>query len=254
MPLKKKVAKIDEIAEPLRAFYKQDGAEYVLDLDGSGEDERVKTEIKEFRAHNIALLKERDALQMKIDALGDVKPEEIQEYRQQQEKIKKKELVEKGEIEPLLAAEKEKISAAFTKRLDAVQQKNEELEKTLVKLRVTDELNKAAAAAQVRPEAIEDVVELASREWVLEGGVAVRKRGQEVVLSKTEVGKNQSMPEFFIELAQAKPYYFQPSSGSGGKSPAVLAGKVLRNPTPLELGGNAEAIAKGEITVQFDNV
>ncbi|MFH2076325.1 MAG: hypothetical protein ABIJ57_13430 [Pseudomonadota bacterium] len=252
MSLKKKIAKLEEVAEPLREFYRQEGKDFVLIVEGGEEDGDSKAQIKEFRDNNLSLRKQTEDLQAQLAAFGEIKPEEVKVFREQQEKIKRKELLDKGDIDALLTAEKEKISTAFGKRLDAVQQKNEELEKTLVKLRVTDELSKAAAVSRVKPEAIGDVVELASREWFLEDGGAVRKKGKEIVLSKTEVGRNQSMEEFFLELAEKKPYYFEASGGGGGQSPAILKGKVMRNPTPLELGANAAAIEKGEIRVEYD--
>ena len=125
----------------------------------------------------------------------------------------------------------------------------------IVQTKVTDELRKAATGAKVKAEAVDDLVDLAGREWVLDNGTAIRKAGGEPVLSKERPGEYQSMNEYFAELATVKPFYYESSAGGGGQQQQGGGGgsaKVLRNPTPSQLGQHAESIGKGEMVVQYD--
>lgn len=243
--LKHLYEKKEEIPEALISYYREEGGTFILDVD-------TNDKIQEYRKKSIEAMKERDALRKNIDAYGKLTPEEAKALLDEKEQIEHKELLKKGDVDTLITRERERFADEWNKKLEAIQAENVNLQKTVVQLKVIDELKNAATAALVRPEAIMDIVELATREWVLENGAAVRKRGQEVVLSGKEPGKNQSMSEYFLEIAQQKPFYFQPSSGSDGRPTGGHAAKVLRNPTPVELGRNAEAVAKGEIVVLFD--
>ena len=178
--------KKEEIPEAVAALYREEGGTFVLDVDTS---ERIQ----EFRNKNIEVIKEANALRLKLEAFGDLTPEAAQALREEKAQLERQELLKKGDVEALITKERERFSADWNKRLELVQAENANLQKTLIQLKVTDELKSAAAAAYVRPEAIPDVVELAAREWVLVDGVAVRKRGEETVFSKREPGKNQGM-------------------------------------------------------------
>ncbi len=243
--LTRRYTKKEEIPEALIPYYREENGEFLLDDD-------TNDKIQEFRKTNIEVMKERDALRKNLEAYGNLTPEEAKVLLDEKEQIERKELLKKGDVETLITRERERFAGEWNKKMEALEAKNSVLEKTVVQLKVIDELKNAATAALVRPDAIQDVVELSTREWVLDNGVAVRKRGQEVVLSSKEPGKNQSMGEYFLELAQQKPFYFQPSTGSDGRPTSGHQGRVLRNPSAVELGRNAEAIEKGEIVVVFD--
>ncbi len=243
--LKHLYAKKEEIPEALTSYYREEGGAFVLDVD-------TNDKIQEYRNTNIQVMKERDTLRKNLEAYGKLTPEEAKVLLDEKEQIERKELLKKGDVETLITRERERFAGEWNKKLEAIQAENANLQKTVVQLKVIDELKNAATAALVRTDAIQDVVDLATREWVLDNGVAVRKRGQGVVLSSKEPGKNQSMGEYFLELAQQKPFYFQPSTGSDGRPSAGHKGRILRNPSPVELGRNAEAIEKGEIVAVFD--
>ena len=223
------------------------------DTGGAGDDTAAK--LKEFRDNNIKLLKEVDDLKGRLTAFDGVDPEKFKSILEQQEQLERDELIKKGDVDTLIARERESLEKSLGARLDAVQAENAELKGVIVKTKVTDELRKAATGAKVKAEAVDDLVDLAGREWVLDNGTAIRKAGGEPVLSKERPGEYQSMNEYFAELATVKPFYYESSAGGGGQQQQGGGGgsaKVLRNPTPSQLGQHAEAISKGEMVVQYD--
>ena len=245
MPLKYQIDKLEDVDEAVRPHYVEKDGKWFLDTDAG---ERVQ----EFRTKNIDLIKETNDLREKLQQFDGVDVEVYKTLQAERDALETQELLKKGDVDALLTREREKNQAEWNKRFEAVEGENKDLKTTLVKLKVTDELKSAAAAARVRPEALDDVVELASREWMLDNGAAVRKRGEEVVLSSANPGQNQSMGEYFEELARSKPFFFAASGGSGGQETRPGGAKILRNPTPLQMGQLAEEIAPGEVEVVYD--
>jgi len=215
----------------------------------------AEAKVKEFRDNNITILRERDGLKDQLGGFEGIDAEKYRSMLSQQDQIERDELIKKGDVDELLKRDRDAFATDFTKRLDAVQTENESLKREIIGTKVTDELRKAATGAKVKGEAVDDLVKLAGSEWVLENGAAVRKTGDDVVLSTERPGENQTMPEYFAELAQSKPFYFEPSQGGGGQGQPGGGGggvKVLLNPTPQEMGRNAEAIASGAMVIKND--
>ena len=158
MALKTVVESLDAVPEALREHYVEENGSFVLAHDGNDR-------IKEFRENNISLKKQAEELQTKLKNYDGVDPEKYRELTELERQKRDKELIEKGDVETLLNERLASERTTYQKQLDAI---NTELTKTrgeLVATKVTDTLKTAAANAGVRPEAMDDVVRLASGNW-----------------------------------------------------------------------------------------
>lgn len=252
MALKAVVKKLDEVPEALREHYTEDNGQFVLQTD-------AEEKTREFRTNNVKLLKDVEGyktqvteLQGKLTAFGEVTPDQVKDLLAKKAQLDDKNLLQKGEVEQYVEKKLAEQQKGYENRIGALETKLKETEADLVRTRITDELTKTATKGGVDPELLEDAVFLASREWLLEGGVAVRKVNGEVVLSADNPGKNQTMPEYWTEVSQKKPKFFLDSGGGGsrqGDRPGSGSVKTIPN-DPREIGLHAEAIAKGEVVVE----
>ena len=243
MALKTVVDSLEAVPEALREHYVEENGSFVLAHDGNDR-------IKEFRENNISLKKQAEELQTKLKNYDGVDPEKYRELTELERQKRDKELIEKGDVETLLNERLASERTTYQKQLDAI---NTELTKTrgeLVATKVTDTLKTAAANAGVRPEAMDDVVRLASGNWELREGTPTLVQNGEVVLSKEKPGEPMGMGEYFKSMLHEKPFYFQTSAGSGGGSQMNARGvKVIPN-DPVLIGQYAEAIQKGEVVIE----
>lgn len=252
MALKMQVKTLEEVPEALREHYAEQEGVFVLQTD-------AEDRLKEFRANNIALRQETQTLkqqmeeaQGKLKAFEGVDVDEYTKLKGLQKQLENQELIKEGDLEKLLANTKEELKKEYGGRIQALETKLKTTEDDLHRTRITDALTKSAVSAGVDPDVLEDAVFLASREWQLEEGKAVRKVDDEVVLSQDNAGKNQTMEEYWQEVSQKKPKFFLPSGGGGGRQPGGPGGNaptVIPN-DPVSIGANAEKIAKGEAVVE----
>lgn len=243
MALKTVVDSLDSVPEALREHYTEENGSYVLAHDGNDR-------IKEFRENNISLKQQAETLLEKLKAFDGVDPAKYQELAELERQKRDKELIEKGEIDTLLTERLESAKNTYQTQIDAIKAELDTTRGELVATKVTDTLKTAAANAGVRPEAMDDVVRLASGSWELRDGTPTLVQDGEVVLSKESAGDPMGMPEYFKSMLQEKPFYFQSSAGSGGGSQTNARGvKVISN-DPVLVGQYAEQIAKGEVVVE----
>lgn len=248
MPLETAVDSLDAIPEPLREFYKEGKG-------SAGEtkfflDHADRAKLAEFRDNNVRLTTAQKEMADKLKLFDGIDPAKYTELAELERQKRDKELIATGDfekvIETRLASEREQ-SRRIT---DALKTELESTRSELVATKVTDTLKTAAANAGVRPDAMNDLVRLASQEWELRDGTPTLVRNGEVVLSDVDAGSNMTMPEYFKSLLQTKPFFFQSSAGSGGGSQRDARGvKVIPN-DPVTKGRYAEQIASGEVVVE----
>lgn len=205
MPLKYKIAKLEDVPEALRTEYKPDPAGgFVLDAEGVVPKERVD----EFRNNNIQL-------QQQLDKLKDIDPVKYKELTVLQRKIQEKEYIEAGEVEK-----------AVNLRVDAMREEKDSQIKTLTEtattqaaqlttLLINNVVKDAAIKSGVVPTAVDDVVLRATTMFKIENGVPVAKNAKgEIVYGKD--GKTpMSVPEWVVDLKKTAPHLFQGAVGSG---------------------------------------
>jgi len=241
--LKTVVDSLEAVPEALREHYTEENGSFVLAHDGNDR-------IKEFRDNNINLKQQTEELETKLKGFEGIDPAKYQELAELERQKRDKELIEKGEIDTLLNERLESVKTTYQTQIDAIKTELDTTRGELVATKVTDTLKTAAANAGVRPEAMSDVVALASSNWELREGTPTLVQDGEVVLSKENVGEPMGMPEYFKSMLQDKPFYFQSSAGSGGGSQTNARGARVISNDPAEIGRYAEEIAKGEVVIE----
>lgn len=217
MPLKLTITKLEDVAEPLRTFYRQrsDGADFILDVDGGVVAKSVHDE---FRTKNVELMK-------KLKDLGDLTPEGVLEM---QEKVTK--------LETDLAAARKNKDADAEARIKAVQdglqKKLDEAAKLagdykgrLENVLIDQQVAKVAAEVGAHATAIDDIAaRVRPRFKVGEDNVpyAVDAQGQKVY---GEDGKALGIDGAVRQLTKQAPHLFKSSSGGGASNSSAGGGR-----------------------------
>jgi hypothetical protein len=220
---------LDTLPPALKDFYTAKDGKFHLNLKGE------HPKVKEMRDTNISLLKERDALTEKYK---DIDPASVATERAELAELRK------GSpritaLEAELAAEKAKTMAA-------------EAASSRVKLRSV--LSAKAAAAGVRPEALEIAVDKLEADFVISGDTVQAKPG---LFSADRPGELRTPEESLTAMTRSMGFLFKPSSGSGapGNTGSIVGTsnvRELRNPSPQQLGQYAADIKAGRMKVVHD--
>jgi hypothetical protein len=190
--------------------------------------------LAEFRDKNIALLKELDDLKKAYEGIDPVAVPVALARLAELEKAKPNERISALEAE--LATEKT-AHAASRKQADA----------SLIETKLSDAFLKVGG----RPEARGFIVAAAAGQFTVENGVL---KGTQ--FSPSRPGEPMTPDEWLLLQTKANAFCFLPSSG-GGADPkhgggGTVSGKVLRNPTPQDLGRHAKEIASGEMRISYE--
>jgi hypothetical protein len=95
MALKFNVKSKDEVpAELVNLYTERDGA-WLLDVDGAVE----KAKLEEFRATNVALMKERDELKERFEGID---PDEVRKLADEKRKLEEAQQLKAGEVEKVV--------------------------------------------------------------------------------------------------------------------------------------------------------
>lgn len=235
--LKHSIDALVEVIGPLRDYYvpSADG-KFTLAVEG----ESVK--LAEFRERNIALMKEADQLKANINpaALADAEAKlakfdgvDPDEYRLL--KARPDTTTRAAELETSLAAEKAAHASTLLKHL------------------VTAEFLKVGGRAS----AIDFMATAAAQVFAMEDGKPTTEE-----FSAANPSESLSIGEWMKSQIFVADFAFQPSrgggAGGGGSAPPVRFGarsnqKILKDPTPQQLGEHASAIAKGELKIEYSN-
>jgi len=158
------------------------------------------------------------------------------------------------DVEALIQRAVEAATKPLAERIAAKELAEADLSAKLAKAEFEKEVAALALASGVRPGAIEDVKDRAHKagfRW--ESGKVVARDGDTLRYSAVKPAEELSLGEWLAELPKTADHLFKASGGSGALPtgrPVVVDGGVMVNPSPLEFGRNAEAIAKGKIKVE----
>ena len=110
MALKFKLKTKDEIpAELVNLYVERDGA-WLLDVDGAVE----KAKLEEFRATNVALMKERDELKQRFEGID---PEEVRKLADEKRKLEEAQQPKAGEVEKVVETRLRAVKGDLDKKL-----------------------------------------------------------------------------------------------------------------------------------------
>lgn len=221
MTLKAIIDDLTAVPEALREFYTEQDGKFALAVDGLV----PKTRLDEFRANNITLARERDALRQQFDGID---PEKARALLAKAQAEQEKKLIDAGKVDELLAQRVEAMRNEYESQLKGEAEKSQILQSQLESLLIDGAIRDAAAKAGIRASAIEDVLLRGRNLFKLQDGKAVPMQGDEVMFGKN--GEVMSMAEWLHGLASSAPHLFEPSRGAGaagGGGASAMGGKFI---------------------------
>src|SRR5512138_472153 len=113
MTLKFKIKSKDEIPAGLEAHYVERDGAWVLDADGVAD----KSKLDEFRAANVALMRERDELRARFQGID---PDEVRRLADEKRKLEEAQQLKAGEAEKVIEARVKAVRGEMEKQVLAL--------------------------------------------------------------------------------------------------------------------------------------
>ena len=264
--LKPVISSLDQVLPDLRQHYASDGDTFVLQMDGdpSGFVSRSThadsvNKIAEFRDNNTEL---KEKLEERDDALLRYKSINLDEARAalaQVQELGKKGIRKSADVDSAVssalqsfkATELEPLRKLLTEEREAREQADQQVAQAALKGAVLT----AFRAAGGEDAALDFIVNRAAEVFQVEGDKLVAKPG---MYSTDTPGDPLGLPEWMATQTKDVGFAFGASNGAGarhgdGLGTTVAPGvRILRNPTPLELGSNAKDIRSGRAVIMND--
>lgn len=228
MALKFVIDTLDEIEPALQAHYVEEHGKFYLATQGD------HPKLAEFRAKNVELLKAASKFE-------GIDPEVVKAERTRIAALEAQVAAapaQFAELEAQLAAERTARTVAQEKADRSVLQ---------------DAIRGKALAAGVLPAALDILLDKAAPVFEVKDGVVQARPN---AFSSTRPGELLTPDEWIGEAIREFSFLFAPSTG-GGANPRSGGGgtsdgkRVLRNPTPQQLGEHSREIAQGTVRVEY---
>jgi hypothetical protein len=213
MPLKFKFKSKEEIpAEHLPLYAERDGG-WVLDVDGAVE----KARLDEFRATNVALLKERDDLKQRFEGID---PDEVRKLAEEKRRL---ELLAQGhkpeEIERLVTDRIKTVRGDFDKQVATLTGERDTLNTRLTAIQIDQGVITAATKRGLRPTAIPDITARARTIFRLVNGVPTAFEADGKTMRYGRDGLTPMTLEEWTDAQVAEaPHLFESNAGGGAAS------------------------------------
>ena len=215
MALKFKYAKREEIpAEQTALYVERDGA-FVLDAEGVVE----KTRLEEFRATNVATLKELNTWK---ERFAGIDPEEVHKLAAEKARLEEEQRIKDGKFQEVLA---EKLKSAVA----PVAAERDALHGRLTAIQIDQAVVTEATKRGLRPTAIPDITARARQTFKLVNGVpqAFEADGKVARMGKDAVTP-MTLAEWVDGLVGDAPHLFEANAG-GGAASSSSGGAVNRS-------------------------
>lgn len=190
--------------ETLKGLYEKVGDKWVMNIEGAA----PKQQLDEFRENNLDLKK-------KLEAYGDMTPEQAAELKQKESDWKAGNAKTKEEIERQVEERTAAMKTAHEKELEAERKEKERLKGDLESHVIDGELIKAGTELGLRSTAHADLTYRGRQQFKLdEHGkpVATDKDGK---ILYNQAGDPLSPKDYVSKLTKEAPHLFDPNSGSG---------------------------------------
>lgn len=261
--LKKRYESEDEIPEAARGFYTEDeGGGWVLSLEDDRGGRADKGRIEEFRTKNIALQKQLDEVQSRLESLGDIDPETIKSAMANLAKTQNDEelqLVQAGKLDEVVSRRTQAMQANYQKQFAALEaekkkaaEQGQKAYERFSSVFMAEQLGSALEKRKLRlrPTARQDLLMRA-------GGTFKPTEGLDALAPKEDAygpdGKELSLDSWIETLVDEAPHLFEGGSGGGARAGGPAGGKAVysrdeyRN-DPQGFANVAAEIAEGKAT------
>jgi hypothetical protein len=209
MALKFKFKSKDEIpAEHLPLYAEREGA-WVLDVDGAAD----KSKLDEFRANNVALIKERDELKQRF---AGIDPNEVKALAEEKRRLEEAQALKAGEVEKVVENRIKGMKADLDKQVSTLSAEREALTARLTAIQIDQGVITVATKRGLRPTALTEITSRARSVFRLVNGMptAFEADGKTV-----RYGKDGLTPMTLEEWTDAQvaeaPHLFESNAGGG---------------------------------------
>ena len=268
--LKPVLDSLDQVPEDLRQHYTSSGDRFVLDLDGEPQgfvkrDSHVEqvNKVAEFRDNNVKLKADLETAQVqarKLESYGDLDPTAARAALEQVAELGKKGVRKASDVDDAVA---NALQSFKSTELDPLRQLlvDEKTARQAADQKVSDTAMRSAVLSQFRAAggqdaAVDFVVSRAREAFQMDGDNISAKPG---VYSSDNPGEPLTLGEWMTSQTREIGFAFGTSNGGGAHTqegnPATAippGAKVLRNPTPLQLGEFGSEIAEGKYIIVND--
>lgn len=229
MALKFKYQSKEEIpAEQVSLYAEREGA-WVLDCEGVAE----KSKLDEFRANNVALLKQMEDLRKRFEGID---PEEVRKLAAEKQRLEEERQLKAGEVDKVIESRIKGLRSDWEKQVAALNAEREALNARLTAIQIDQGVIAAATKRGLRPTAMTDITARARCVFKLVGGTPQAFEGDGQTVRYGRDGVTPMSVEEWVETQVAEaPHLFEGNAGGGaagnGSGGAGSgSGKGVRNP------------------------
>ncbi|MEI7733549.1 MAG: hypothetical protein WCO56_28525 [Verrucomicrobiota bacterium] len=226
MALKFKYKAKEEIPAEHAGFYTERDGAWLLDADGAVE----KTKLDEFRAHNVALAKERDELRQRFEGID---PDEVRRLADEKRKLEEAAQLKAGEAEKVVEARVKAVKADLDKQLSSVASERDALNARLASIQIDQAVTSEATKRGLRASATPDIMARARSVFRLVNGApaAFEADGQTARTGKDGLTP-MTLAEWIDTQVSEAPHLFESNAGSGAASTGSggVGNRTMKNP------------------------
>jgi hypothetical protein len=224
MSLKFKVNSKDEVPAEVQPLYlERDGALF-LDVEGAVD----KSKLDEFRANNVALMKQLEDFKTRYEGID---PASVKNLIAEKAKLEEAQQLKAGEIDKVVENRVRTFKGDSEKQLSALTAERDVLNARLVTIQIDQAVVSEASKRGLRPTAIPDITARARHIFKLVNGVpqAFEADGQTVRVGKDGLSPLTMAEWVEVQISEA-PHLFTSNAGSGavgnGSSGAALGSGI----------------------------
>jgi hypothetical protein len=248
MALPRKTKKIESIPEAARALYKSNGKEgdeleFTLQDDFLPEGMVDKTKVDEFRANNVNLLKEKQALEAQAAQFSGLNLDEVKELLRKKQELEDEKLIKAGDVETLVANRTKKMAEDHSAKLQEALDAQAASQARLEDLEINEKVRHFAAKKEVLTGAMEPVLLMAKQIFRHEGGKVVPMKDGEIWYDAS--GEPMSIENWVDRLSVEASYLFKQSSGSGASNQSSGRTADLQGGNPYKKGATFNLTKQG---------
>jgi len=224
MALKFKYASKEQIPAEHSAFYVERDGAWCLDADGAVE----KSKLEEFRATNVAILKERDDLKKRFEGID---PDAVRQLADDKRKLEEAAQIKAGEVDKVINARLKSARADWDKQHGVVVGERDALHGRLTAIQIDQAVVNEATKRGLRATAIPDITSRARMNFKLVNGVpqAFEADGQTARMGKDGP---MTLAEWVDALVSDAPHLFEANAGGGaaGSGSGGAGNRSVKNP------------------------
>jgi heptosyltransferase I len=221
MALKFKLKSKDEVpAELVNLYVERDGA-WLLDVDGAVD----KAKLEEFRATNVALMKERDELKQRFEGID---PDEVRKLADEKRKLEEAQQLKAGEVEKVVETRLRAVKGDLDKKLASATSERDALNARLTAIQIDQAVVTEATKRGLRARAIPDITSRARNTFRLVNGdpQAFEADGQ-----TARTGKDGVTP-LSLATEQGRAVFAVENKGPGTEDDSVAHGRAHESYRP----------------------